>query len=625
MRTQIESDIPYLIAQINLIKHEKEYLKVSEWAERNRYLPPELSPQYGHWDNSVTPYLVEIMDCFSESSYVRHVSFMKGAQIGATTGIIENFIGYIIDHVPAPTMFMQADKEMAELAVELRIDRMITTANLQDKIFSQGKSNDNFNRKTGSTKSKKEFIGGFLLARGSNSPAKLRMVSIKYLLMDEVDGFAYSAGKEGDPVVLAEKRTAAYSSTRKIFAASTPANLKTSKINKLYLRGDQRKYHVPCKDCGHFQELIFEKNKDGFGGIVYEKDENGNLIIDSVGYSCVECGVIWKNSDKINFLPKGKWIPTATSTEYTRRSYHLNSLYSPIGMYSWVDACQEWIACDRDTNKLKAFINTVLGLPWEERGDPKKGRQIRNNRISYLAGTIPDDVLFLTAACDVHKNRIDVEILGWGIDQVSYSIKWLSIEGDTSTSKGSAWTDLEKLIMSPIGKHRISMTLVDSGYLTDLVYRFCARFGAGVFPLKGVQKYNGKNAYKLVDVKGYGSLQCLNVVVDFYKDRLAAWIEKKVEKTNDGGEHFPWGLCFYPADYDDAYFKQYTNEQKMEVVDAKGEVSGYEWRKISSSAPNHAWDCRVYNVVAFDFYLDLMRENQGDNFTIEQFYKLIQS
>ena len=48
------------------------------------------------------------------------------------------------------------------------------------------------------------------------------MFSVKYLLLDEVDGFALQAGKEGDPISLAEARTKGYSPVRKRLYNSTP-------------------------------------------------------------------------------------------------------------------------------------------------------------------------------------------------------------------------------------------------------------------------------------------------------------------------------------------------------------------------------------------------------------------
>ena len=85
----------------------------------------------------------------------------------------------------------------------------------------------------------------------------------------------------------------------------------------------------------------------------------------------------------------------------------------------------------------------------------------------------------------------------------------------------------------------------------------------------------------------------------------------------------PWGTCFYPADYKDSYFKQYGNERKLEEVNKHGEVVGHRWVKRSANAANHAWDCRVYNLAAFDFFVDLVRKDQDEEFTIEQFYDFI--
>lgn len=621
MKSQSDYDLDYLITSIKSLIDKKTFFKVSEWAANKRYLPPELSKLSGYWNNDVTPYLVEIMDNLSENSFIRDIVFMKAAQIGATTGILENFLGYIIDHSPGPTLFVTADVKMAELSVELKIDRMIESAGLADKIYSQGKSKDGYNRKTGSTKTKKEFAGGYILAFGANSPAKLRMFAIKYLLLDELDAYPYSAGKEGDPVALAETRTDTFESTRKRLYQSTPLIKHTSKIYKLYKKGDQRKWMVPCKDCGHLQELKFFKNKDGKGGIVFLRDDDGNLIEDSVGYVCVECGSFWTNDDKIHFLKKGYWKPTETSSRPTLRSYHLNALYSPVGMLTWLEVVRKWLDAQRDIQKLKAFYNTVLGLPWEERGERPEYRKIMKNRISYLKGTVPKEALFLTLAADIHKDRIDLEILGWGLDQVTYSIDWISIEGDTLSNEGEAWIELRKIIMNGVGGHKISISLIDSGYLTDQVYRFCAQFGSGVYPLKGMPKYNFKQSIKLVDVDSYGDLKCVQVAVDFYKNRLAAWLKR--ERVDESS--IPWGMCFYPADYKDEYFKQYDNEQIFEEVNKHGEITGYVWRKRNESAPNHAWDCRVYNLAAFDFFLDLIREHQEENFTIEQFYEFIKS
>ena len=175
MSSQLQSDQKYIFAQLDKITDEKIIYKVSEWAEAKRYLPPELSSIPGYWDNSNAPYMVEIMDCMSENSPIREVALKKAAQIGWTTAVLENFLGYIIDHNPGPTMFVTGTKDMAEKAVELRIDRMIEGAGIGHKIYAQNQQADTYNRKTGNTKNKKEFPGGFILPVGANSPNSSRL------------------------------------------------------------------------------------------------------------------------------------------------------------------------------------------------------------------------------------------------------------------------------------------------------------------------------------------------------------------------------------------------------------------------------------------------------------------
>ena len=132
----------------------------SAWAEEKRILPAGLTPLPGPFRWDVVPYLKEIIDCFSPSSGINKIAIMKGAQLGFSVGILENLIGWIIDCQPGPTMFVSADKELAEATTELRIDRMIQTAGIADKIFSQ--TEKKHGKKTGDSKGKKEFPGGFL-------------------------------------------------------------------------------------------------------------------------------------------------------------------------------------------------------------------------------------------------------------------------------------------------------------------------------------------------------------------------------------------------------------------------------------------------------------------------------
>src|SRR5687768_13617323 len=78
-------------------------LTVSQWADAHRRLPKKSSAEPGPWRTDRTPYLREIMDCFSSMSDVEEVVLMKGAQVGGSEAIL-NALGYAIDHCPGPVL-----------------------------------------------------------------------------------------------------------------------------------------------------------------------------------------------------------------------------------------------------------------------------------------------------------------------------------------------------------------------------------------------------------------------------------------------------------------------------------------------------------------------------------------
>ena len=56
----------------------------SQWAEANRYLPPNLTPMPGPFRFEVTPYLREPLDCLNPDNPTRELTIMKGAQVCVT-------------------------------------------------------------------------------------------------------------------------------------------------------------------------------------------------------------------------------------------------------------------------------------------------------------------------------------------------------------------------------------------------------------------------------------------------------------------------------------------------------------------------------------------------------------
>src|SRR5687768_16487259 len=98
-RAATPSDEEWLAQQFEALTTELEVITPSQWAETKRYLPPSITSLPGYYRFEVAPYIREILDCLSDDSPIREVSVMKGVQLCLTTGVLENAVGYYIEHV----------------------------------------------------------------------------------------------------------------------------------------------------------------------------------------------------------------------------------------------------------------------------------------------------------------------------------------------------------------------------------------------------------------------------------------------------------------------------------------------------------------------------------------------
>ncbi len=221
-----------------------ERVPTSKWAENSRILGDNCAMP-GKWRNNVTPYLVDIMDEFSNGDAER-IIFVKPTQVGGTAAM-ENMIGSMIDQDPGPTMVVYPSDDLAKQTVETKLEPMIQSCPTLAKKYKEHESTD----------LKLVFQGLTIYLTGANSPADLASKAIKNLFLDEVDKFQGASKKESDPISLAIERTKTFVATRKIFITSTPT-LKTGHIWRQLLDAiAERHYFVPCPHCGAYIELKF--------------------------------------------------------------------------------------------------------------------------------------------------------------------------------------------------------------------------------------------------------------------------------------------------------------------------------------------------------------------------------
>jgi phage terminase large subunit GpA-like protein len=625
----------WLRQQFQALPVKLDRLTPSEWAEKKRYLPPSATGLPGYYRFDVTPYHREIIDCLDVDSPIREISVMKGVQLGLTT-LLENAIGYFIDYVKtAPVMLITADAELAKLRVDSYIIPMLQFSDLKHLIKSSDEGNA---RKSGQTEKKIEWYGGgFLVPFGAKNANKLRSVSIQILLRDEIDGWPLSVveagGKAGDPIKISADRTAGtYDASRKVFDISTPLEKGTSKIEKRFKEGDQRYYFVRCLKCNYAQVLRWRHENKQTGEVtgMYWETENDVLIPESVRYLCQECGHPHTNEDKTRlFDPKNgaEWRPTAVPADPLRRSYHLSALYSPATMQSWASLVQKWLAAwdvkrnrAKDIEQLKVFYNNVLGEPFEMVGDKVRMSAVSlHKRMAYHFGQVPNkwasahcgsQVLFLTCTVDVHKESLKVSVFGWCrgrrgvlVDYWRFPEKPDQVGNCEQLDDPLTWGALRRVIEEKEyvaddgARYRITTTLIDSGYLTDQVYRFCGEYDGGVFPVKGREAPpKGATIREFSTFNTPNGLTAYLVTVDFYKDRWSAALRREW----DGMGIQPEGMFNAPIDITDAQLKELTVETKRPRQTKTGEQeAGFQWVRPAGAA-NELWDLLVYANLAHD-------------------------
>jgi phage terminase large subunit GpA-like protein len=554
-------------------------MPLSEWADNFRMLSPEAAAQPGRWKTAKEPMAKGPMDAMSDPM-VEKLTVMCAAQI-MKTELLLNTAAYYIHGDPAPILMVQPTVEMAEAFSKDRVAPMVRDTPVLREVFS-GKSRD-----SSDTILQKAFPGGRLTMTGANAPASLASRPIRVVLCDEVDRFPASAGTEGDPVGLAEKRTTTFWN-RKIGLVSTPTIKGVSRIEASYLEGDQRKFHVPCPNCGHKQVLVW-------AGVKWTPGDP-----DSAHYVCqaadedtgeVTCDTAWTESDRLDAISKGEWVASAPFKGHA--SFHASQLASKrVPLHRVV---KEFLDAKPYPERLKQWVNTVLAETWEEGGEKVDPDSLFARREPYNAAEeLPERVGLIVAGVDIQDNRWECEIVGYGPHEERWSLDYTVMLADPSTPDYWEKLDehLQRTFEHPTGARlKIEATCVDSGgHHTQAVYEFCReRSGRRVFAIKGIAgpdrpiwpKKATRNQAKKTDVWLVGVDQAKSVTA------------KRLMITVPGPAY-----CHFPQldVYDEAYFAGLTVEKCITKFKHGRPFKVWE---CPEGKRNEPWDNAVYAYAAF--------------------------
>ncbi|HEX7127288.1 MAG TPA: phage terminase large subunit family protein [Thermodesulfobacteriota bacterium] len=566
-------------------------LSLAEWADRH-YVLPEGDAAAGRW--RCYPYQRGILDAMSDPT-IEQVWVMKSARVGFTKMFVAATC-YYIDHDPCPILIVQPAVEDAEGHSKEDLAPVLEAIPSIAAKIREPRAKD-----SGNTILHKVFPGGSLSLVGANSPRGFRRVSRRVVIFDEVDEYPASSGAQGDPIMLGIRRTQSYWD-RKIIGGSTPTVKGHSKIEQLFLAGDQRRRYLPCPSCGHMAPLVF-REAEGRGhwlrwpeGRPHEAHfvcRAKGCVIEPRHYPAMDAAGEWRAEAPEHFTPTHRVA-----------SFHLWAAYSYLPNATWGHLAAEFVAAQAAGREaLQTFVNTVLGETWHDRGEAPEWERLYERRGPYRSGTIPPGGLLLTAGVDVQKDRLVVDVTAWGRGKRSWLVDYVVIPGSVADrSPAGPWVRLDALLARPY-RHAsgvelpIAVLAIDAGAFTEEVKAWARGHPAvRVLPVKG-QAGPGPilGAPTTVDVTIGGrklkrGMKLWPVYGHTAKVELYGWL--RLPGPTDENPEPPPGYCHFPVDLEAAYFKQLTGEQLVPRRNKRGYVV-QEWNVIPGRE-NHALDARVY-------------------------------
>lgn len=570
---------------------------VDEWAEANRILPPD-TPEPGPYRNRRTPYLIDIQRTMSPGSPYREGWWMKPHQVGGSvTG--ENLIGSWICTAAGSILVIFPTLDDGKQWELTRFEPMrANTRALRRRIRAADvKGSDN-------TKLRKKYPGGVMRLVGANRVGALKSATIRYVKFEEPD--EYPILEQGTVTGLAIARTANFGRKAKIYGDGTPTFEGRSEIQRQVLRGDQRKWHMHCPDCGLAQPLVWPQLKwiDGDPA--------------SARYACIACGALndettWKANNYGPRLPGmteaeakaaglAYWEATAVGEPGVASWLGLEALAAPVGWRPWAGLVVDWLGAQGDEDNLKTFVNNMRGLPYASTVRSEiDASQLQQRAEQYDVMTCPAGGLICLAGVDTQDNRLAVVIRAFGRGEQSWGVWHGEIFGDTSAPE--TWAKLRELLDAPI-RHasgqtmRVDAAAIDAGgHRGEDVYAFCRDAqlrGRHWFAIRGAKSYDAPKlgrpktitfTWRGQPVPGGAELRFVGT------QAIKNLIDSRLKLTLDGG-----GKYHFPLGFTEDYYKQVRSERREWRRDMQGHKALW-W--VPGKDRNEYWDCEVYVYAAF--------------------------
>lgn len=584
-----------------------EAVGVLEWAERERWMAPGTSAMPGPYRVSVTPYLRGILAACTAPA-VWKVVCQKSAQVAWTDGVVNNYLGWTIAVHPRVVLMVYPKEASAKAYTHEKLEPMIdATPALRARV-------DLTSRKAGNTALLKTFAGGFLKLVGANSPANMKSTPAPIVIVEEPDDISTDVRGQGDAIKLAEERTKTFHPDRLVLIGGTPSVAGLSSIEQEMRASDQRRYHVPCHECGHCAPLAWEH-------VSWPQDPArnhpiyGHAVTEATAYVCPGCGATWNDVQRVANIaraeeaPGGGWQASAAFNGIA--GFYLSELYSPFPASRLQVLVQRYLEAEAESRggehgALITFVNSALGLPWQLSSDAPAEERLRERAeqdygpgVNGAAWTVPHGAVALTAGVDVQHDRLHLGVWAWGRGEESWLVWRGAIPGTPVDWRDEVWQALDEHLARAVQRadgaslHMRAVSVDSSdGQTSDAVYHYVRNRRLRAMRIRAVKGSSTRereifskpresvDTTRTDKASRYG-LRPYIVGVHKAKELLAARLKLDRPARGPGRMHWYAGV-------EDDWYAQMTSE-----VLWPGRGGKPEWR-LKAGFRNEDLDCAVY-------------------------------
>lgn len=581
-------------------------ITADEWARSERVMPAD-AVEPGAYRPERTPYMIDPQRTMSASSPWTEGWMKKGVQLGGSVSG-ENLIASWIC-TAAGNMLVTFPKIEDGKQWELtRFEPMrLSSKALRKRIrASNVKGSDN-------TKLRKKYPGGTMRLIGVKSMPK--SATIRYIKVEEADEYPFDVDGQGSIFEGLRARKRNFGRKGKMFGDSTPTIEGASNIDREYKRGDQRKWHLCCPDCGHAQPLRWSQMRWVVHADPEETAASARYLCESC--DCLNTEATWKTAN-YNRRPGmteaeckaagiAYWEATAKGLPGVA-SWHISSLAAPVGWAPWGGIVLQWLDIGDDEDKKKAFSNNVEGETYSfKQASAVSAKALQALAESYPLMQCPVGGLICLAGVDTQDNRLAYVIRAYGRGEESWGIAHGEIFGDTS--KPEIWAKMAEVLEAPITHAsgqtmRVDVAFVDmGGHRTEEVKAFCREAklrGKHWFASLGAKDINatplgkprptefnwqGKSVPGGAEFRYIGT-QAIKNLLD---GRLRLGTEPNAVRKGPGIFHTPLG-------FEEDYYAQMRSESRIQTKLRSGKKV-LMW--VHLTGRNEYWDCEVLAYAAY--------------------------